>query len=453
MSVQRSPSGRSFMTKLFKIITLGCKVNQYESAYIEGSLIKAGWHPVAMGGRADINIVNTCIVTQRASYQSRQAIRKAIRENPSGKTAAIGCYAQVFPGELSQISGLDMIVGNTKKAQLPDILMNSIDAERPYLVSEDFRSDMPFQFLPIKGFSNRTRAFLKIQDGCQSFCSYCIVPFARGHLRSLDPSKVISMLKTLSIEGYGEVVLTGIHLGRYGVDLNHGVDLKGLIDLIGKEELPIRIRLSSLEPNEIDEEMMDRMASKKWLCRHFHIPLQSGDDGVLKKMNRDYTAGKFARLIEGIHQRIPLAAMGVDIMTGFPGEDTRAYQNSYSLIDDLPVSYLHVFPFSSREGTPAAGFENKVNEKVIKDRARELRELDKKKRQAFYQSCLGKDFFVLAEGWQSEEKKMIKGLSDNYLNVIFPSSLLIKNRMVSIRIEDLSHYGVLGRLIRDEGME
>ena len=438
------PLGRFFMTKSFKIVTLGCKVNQYESAYIEESLIKAGWRPIAGDGRADISIINTCIVTKRASYQSRQAIRKALRENPSGKTAAIGCYAQVFPDELSQISGLDIIAGNTIKAQLPDILLNSIDSERPCLVSEDFRSDMPFQLLPIKGFSNRTRVFLKIQDGCQSFCSYCIVPLARGHLRSLEPQKVISMLKTLSIEGYREVVLTGIHLGRYGVDLNHDVDLKGLIDLIGKEEFPIRIRLSSLEPNEIDEELIDRMASMKWLCRHFHIPLQSGDDGILKKMNRDYTAGEFARLIEGIHQRIPLAAVGVDIMAGFPGEDTRAYQNSYSLIDDLPVSYLHVFPFSPREGTPAADFENKVNEKVIKDRARELRDLGKKKRQAFYQSCLGKDFLVLAEGWQSEEKKMIKGLSDNYLNVIFPSSLLIKNRMVSIRIEDLAHNGVFG---------
>jgi len=441
------------MTRSFKIVTLGCKVNQYESAYIEESLIKAGWHPVARDGRADITIINTCIVTQRASYQSRQAIRKALRENPSGKTAAIGCYAQVFPEELSQISGLDMIVGNTKKAQLPDILLNSIDSGRPCLVSEDFRPDMPFQFLPIKGFSNRTRAFLKIQDGCQSFCSYCIVPLARGHLRSLDPSKVISMLKTLSIEGYREVVLTGIHLGRYGVDLNHGVGLKGLINLIEKEAFPLRIRLSSLEPTEIDGELIDGMASRKWLCRHFHIPLQSGDDGILKKMNRDYTAREFVRLIEQIHKRIPLAAIGFDIMAGFPGEDSRAYQNSYSLIHDLPVSYLHVFPFSPRKGAPAADFTDKVNEKVIKERARELRDLGKKKRQAFYQSCLGKGFLVLAEGWQSEEKKMIKGLSDNYLPVIFPSSRLIKNRMVSVRIEDLSHHGVLGRLIRDEGGE
>ena len=439
------------MGKLFKIVTLGCKVNQYESAYMEESLIGAGWRPVSEDEKADISIINTCIVTKRASYQSRQAIRKAMRENPSSKTVAVGCYAQVFPEELSRISGLDMIVGNTKKDQLPEILLNGKYSERPCLIAEDFRSDMPFQFLPIRGFSNRTRAFLKIQDGCQSFCSYCIVPWARGHLRSLEPTQVIFMLKTLSLEGYREVVLTGIHLGRYGVDLNPSLDLKSLIDLIGREGLPIRIRLSSLEPNEIDEELIDSMASKKWLCRHFHIPLQSGDDGILKKMNRGYRAAEFAGLIERIHHRIPLAAVGIDIMAGFPGEDNRAYNNSYSLIDDLPVSYLHVFPFSPREGTPAADFDNKVNEKVIKDRARALRDLGKEKRQAFYRSCLGKNFSVLTEGWQSEEKMMIKGLSDNYLKVIFHSPRLIKNRMVSVRIKDLNHQGVSGRIIRDEG--
>ena len=438
------------MSKLFNIVTLGCKVNQYESAYMEESLIRAGWRPISKNEKADISIINTCIVTKRASYQSRQAIRKAIRENPSGKTAAVGCYAQVFPDELSRITGLHMIVGNTQKAQLPDILINRIDSEGPCVIAEDFRADMPFQFLPIKGFSDRTRAFLKIQDGCQSFCSYCIVPLARGHLRSLAPSQVISMLKTLSIEGYKEVVLTGINLGRYGVDLNHGVNLKDIIDLIEKEKFPLRIRLSSLEPNEIDEELIDRMASKKWLCRHFHIPLQSGDDGILKKMNRDYTAWEFEKLVERIHEKIPLAAVGVDMMAGFPGEDTRAYNNSYSLIDDLPVSYLHVFPFSPREGTPAADFENKVNEKVIKERAKKLRDLGNKKRQAFYRSCLGENFLVLTEGWQSEQRKMIKGLSDNYLPVIFPSTQLIKNRMVSVCIEDLSHHGVLGRSIGDE---
>lgn len=422
-------------------------MNQYESAYLKEALLGAEWSEASKNEGADVAIINTCIVTQRASYQSRQAIRKAIRESPSGRVAAIGCYAQVFPEELYQIPGVSLIAGNRAKARLPEVLIDGAGAGGPCLVSEEFRSDKGFDFLPIKGFLDRTRAFLKIQDGCQSFCSYCIVPFARGPLRSLESPKVIQMLQSLSGEGYREVVLTGIHLGKYGVDLNNGMDLKGLLNIIGREGLLLRIRLSSIEPNEIDQELIEMMASENWFCRHFHIPLQSGDNGILKKMNRNYTAREFARLVEYIHKKIPLAAIGVDTMAGFPGEDHQAYENTYSLIKDLPVSYLHVFPYSPRKGTSAASFPNQIKQKEIKERAAELRSLGQKKRESFYRSCLGKTFLVLAEGWHSKEKQMIKGLSDNYLPVFFPSSRVIKNKMVSIRMESLGKNGIIGRPI------
>jgi threonylcarbamoyladenosine tRNA methylthiotransferase MtaB len=430
--------------KSFKIITLGCKVNQCETAYLEESLINAGLNRASRNGRSDITVVNTCIVTQRASYQSRQAIRKAHRENPDGMTAAIGCYAQVFPEELSQITGVDLIAGNTIKSQLPTVLLDSVGSGQPSLVSEDFRSGMEFDCLPMKGFLSRTRAFLKIQDGCQSFCSYCIIPFARGPLRSLDPETVMSMLKTFSKEGYREVVLTGVHLGAYGIDLDNGKDLKCLLHQIGRECLGLRIRLSSIEPNEIDEEMIEMMSSEEWLCRHFHIPLQSGDDEILKRMNRSYAPREFVRLVERIHKKIPLAAIGADIMAGFPGEDDRAHHNTHSLINDLPISYLHVFPFSPRNGTAAAGFGDQVGQEVTKERAGELRELGQKKREEFYRSCLGKEFHVLTEGWDSKEEKMVKGLSDNYLPVLFPSSRLIKNKMVPVHLEMVVNNRIIG---------
>ena len=428
----------------FKIITLGCKVNQYESAYLKDSLLKAGWYEASKHEKADITLINTCIVTRKASYQSRQALRKAIRENPAGMTAAIGCYGQVFPDELSKIPGLNLITGNTVKGQLPDILINRLHDGQQHLISEGFNSDETFEALPLKGFLNRTRAFLKIQDGCRSFCSYCIVPFARGPVRSLYPAKVLSMLKSLSNEGFKEVVLTGIHLGMYGTDLDHDMDLKVLLTLIKREGLPMRIRLSSLEPTEINRDLIDMMASEEWLCRHFHVPLQSGDDRILKRMNRDYTAREFARLVERIHEKIPLAAIGLDTMAGFPGEDDRAHQHTCSLIHELPVSYLHVFPFSPRKGTAAAGFSDQVNQSVIKERAAELRTLGEKKREAFYRSCLGKEFLVLAEGWHSERGKMIKGLSDNYLRVIFPSPEFIKNSLMQIRMESLGKNVIIG---------
>lgn len=394
-----------------------------------------------------MSIINTCIVTQRASYQSRQAIRQVIRENPDGLTMAVGCYAQVFQDELSRIEGLDFIIGNTEKKNFLQILEQRFNASPPRVVVEPFSEEMPFDILPMKGLMDRTRAFLKIQDGCESCCSYCIVPFARGPFRSLEPSNVLRMLQELSEEGYREVVLTGIHLGKYGVDLGKGIDLEHLLFRIGQKAMPLRIRLSSLEPAEIDQGLIEMMASEEWLCRNFHIPLQSGDNTILKSMNRHYTSGEFSDLIHRIHQSIPTAAIGVDVMAGFPGEDQQAFENTFSSINDLPVSYLHVFPFSPRKGTAAAGFTDQVSSKVIKERAAELRELGRKKREAFYRSCLGQSFRVLSEGWSSDEKNMIKGWSDNYLQVVFPSDQFQQNRLVKVRMERIGKEGVIGVLI------
>jgi len=434
------------MNKTFKIVTLGCKVNQYESAFLREALGRAGWSQVSREEEADVCIVNTCIVTQRASYQSRQAIRKAIRENPGGMTAAVGCYAQVFPEELSEIEGLNLIAGNTLKGRLPGILSDLSRESGPQLAVEAFCGPAPFEYLPVESLSDRTRAFLKIQDGCESFCTYCIVPYARGPLRSLDSTEVVSMMKSLSEQGYKEVVLTGIHLGKYGVDLQPATDLKKLLVLIAKEALPLRVRLSSIEPKEVDQALVEIVGSQDWLCRHFHIPLQSGDDGILKKMNRDYRAAEFARLVEDIHEQMPLAAIGVDVMAGFPGEDEGAYRNSFSLLQALPISYLHVFPFSPRAGTPAYGFPGRVDEKEIKKRTEALRALGRKKREAFYRSCLGNSFLVLTEGWESEAQGLITGLSDNYLRVLFPSPRLMKNELVSVRAQRIDKDRLFGTM-------
>lgn len=438
------------MGKSFRIITLGCKVNQYESANLEGRLQTLGWSPVTRRGRADITIVNTCIVTRRAAYQSRQAVRKAIRENPEGFTAAVGCYGQVFPGELESIEGLDLIGGNAGKGQLPEVLMNAVardqNRDMARVITRTFSDSEPFEFLPIRKFLDRTRAFVKIQDGCASFCSYCIVPFARGPSRSLDPHRVLTMLEELAGKGFLEVVLTGIHLGKYGTDLNPAVSLTDLLERIGREGWPIRIRLSSIEPNEIGPDLLSMVASRDWLCRHFHIPLQSGDNGVLKRMNRQYRAGDFSMLIQRIHERIPHAAIGVDVMAGFPGEGREAFENTLALLEGLPASYLHVFPYSPRKGTPAASFPDRVDERTIKERTALLRALGREKRRAFYSNCLGETFQVLTEGWESEDRRMIKGLSDNYLPVSFHSPEPMRNTMASVHMERVEEERILGTL-------
>ena len=429
----------------FKVITLGCKVNQYESAFIEESLNRAGWQRATDGASADVLVVNTCIVTQKASHQSRQAIRKAIRENPGSRVAAIGCYPQAFPEELEAIDGVALIANNRVKAEIPRLLTALSPAPEKTLDLPPFEPETPFEPLDIKNFPGRTRAYLKIQDGCRSFCTYCIVPYARGPYRSLVPEKVLEALAGFAEQGYREVVLTGIHLGKYGVDQAGDMDLKRLLQKVGKEGLPLRLRLSSLELQELEPEIIEMAASEKWLCPHFHIPLQSGDDRILRKMNRSYTAKDFARKIEAIHAAIPQGAIGVDVMVGFPGEDNAAHANCLSLLRDLPVSYLHIFHFSPRKGTPAWDYKDKVNIHTIKQRASELRTLGQEKRMLFYESCLNQPFDVLVEGPYAKNKALMTGAGENYLPFLFPRDGRLQGHMVSMRATQIKGGRVWGK--------
>jgi len=433
--------------KSFKVITLGCKVNQYESAYLKEALAGAGWGQVGRDETSDVVIINTCIVTQKAAHQSRQAIRKAIRENPGGYIAAVGCYAQALPKEISQIEGVGLIADNRMKADISHFLIKGGASSKTTVLLKQYEVNAPFDFLDIRSFPDRTRAYLKIQDGCESFCSYCIVPFTRGPYRSLAPEKVLHMLETLSGQGYKEVVFTGIHLGKYGVDLMGDTDLVSLLRMVGREGYPLRIRLSSIEPNEIEMGLIEMAASERWFCRHFHIPLQSGDNRMLKMMNRNYTTREFAEIIEAIYSKIPHVCIGVDIMSGFPGEDSKAHRNSCSLIKDLSLSYLHVFPFSPRPGTAANRLKGRVDPGVIKKRAAELRDLGERKRNLFYQGCLHEEFPVLGEGWDSEKPGVMKGRSDNYLPVLFHSDHIRENQLVQVLMERVKGSMVIGSVV------
>ncbi len=422
------------MSNKFKMVTLGCKVNQYETASLQEILTAKNWQQTETAADADVVIINTCIVTQRASYQSRQAIRKAIRENPDAKIAVVGCYPQVFPEELKKIEGINILAGNRDKVNVPDILEKIQNSDDMMIASCDRMEHNTFINMPVKNFLDRTRAFLKIQDGCDSFCSYCIVPYARGPVKSMEQDEVLKSIRTFKDLGYKETVLTGIHLGKYGKDFTGKSELAGLLKAIKKEKPEYRVRLSSLEPVEISDDLIDMVANEPWLCRHFHVPLQSGDKNILKKMNRHYSPDMFKEIIEKIHSKIPEAAIGIDIIAGFPGEDDEAFNNGYSLLEELPVSYMHVFPFSARKGTPAAEFKEQVDPKTIKERAAKLRELAKKKKARFYKSFEGKKLTILTEGWESEEEGLIKGLSGNYLKVLIHSDKLIKNEILEVEI-------------------
>ena len=431
----------------FRIVTLGCKVNQYESAWLRETLCASGWKWESRGP-VDITVVNTCIVTRSASRQSRQEIRKAARRSPGAVVAATGCYAQVFPDELARMDGVGLVVGNSRKGTLRKFLEGAGPGKPPEIVSDGFDPKVQFDAMPLNRFPGRSRAFLKIQDGCESFCTYCVVPFARGSSRSLAAGEVLRALEVFCREGHREIVLTGIHLGSYETGMTPDGGLAALLKLIRREKYPARIRLSSLEPTEVTEEIIELVSEGGWICRHLHIPLQSGDDDVLSAMNRHYRAGDFAGLIRRVHETCPQAGIGVDVMCGFPGETPTAFENTRSLLSDLPLSYLHVFRYSPRPGTKAEKFPGRVSAGEAKARAETVRAVGIEKQAAFFRASLGREVEVLREEWLNAGERTALGTSDNYLPVIFRCPPDDLSSIVTVRPEKVSGDRIEGTVIK-----
>lgn len=429
--------------KKFTITTLGCKVNQYESDALAAHFRADGWTPAQAGENADLCIVNTCTVTRKASMQSRQAIRHAVKTNPRARIVATGCYAQTEPAALAEIAGVEYVVGHSDKHRIPDILAekNGDGTADPIVIRHDLSRERRFARFDCPAKGRRTRAFLKVQDGCDTFCTYCIVPYSRGRSRSMPPADVLDHIIRLKAAGFREAVLTGIHLGCYGLDLEPRTGLAELLDRIQSAGPIDRVRLSSIEPHEITDEIIDLTAASKQFCHHFHIPLQSGADAILEKMHRPYTADFFRRLVLKIHAAVPNAAIGVDTLIGFPGETERLFEQTCDLIKTLPVTYLHVFPFSPRKGTPAAGYPEQVPTALVKERCRRMRELGMLKKNAFYERHIGQVTDVLIEGTRDKTTGRLKGTTGNYLSVQLEGSDHLKETIVKVRIESLHHRG------------
>ena len=428
----------------FSIRTLGCKVNQYESEVISWELKKRGWKPAPLKQTPDLFIINTCTVTGKASADGRQMIRKIIRQYGNACVVVTGCYAQTGLDELEKIKGIHYIFGQSKKHLLPEQIDAAarhhleLNPPSPVTFIEDIGSIRDFQFKDFPLERNRTRPVVKVQDGCDAFCTYCIVPYTRGRSRSLPMVKVLDHINRLHASGFLEIVLTGIHLGNYGKDLKPETSLLSLLNRILSRTTIPRIRLSSIEPNEIPEEMILMARDSQRICSHFHLPLQSGDNGILKKMNRPYTREDFRRQVSLINRHMPDCGIGADILVGFPGEDDAAFKTTVDLISDLPVTYLHVFPFSPRKGTPAASFPNKVNNTVIKERCSILREIGDLKKKAFYQSLTGKKTRVLLEDKSNLGKGLLKGFSSHYVPVHVAGDDTLKNSIVDVTIKEVT---------------
>jgi len=441
------------MTTTISVATLGCKVNQFESEALIDALEQKGYALIPFEEGADITIINTCTVTHRADFQSRQIVRRAFRSNPNSLIIVTGCYPQVEPDAFIKMKEVRYLLGNGEKNQIPDLLPLMQKGEFPRVQVGDIQKETLFSETPFHSFHRHTRAFLKIQDGCNAYCSYCIVPHARGRSRSLHPERVVENLKIFKEKGFKEVVLTGIHLGAYGLDLNPPFPLEKLIGQLEEEETPYRIRLTSIEPGDFSPELIFTLSQSNKICPHLHIPIQSGDDEILKKMNRGYNHSFLSDLIQELHLRIPKLSIGADVIVGFPGETEEKFQHTYGLVESLPFSYLHVFPFSRRKGTPASQFPKGVDEEAIKKRAESMRELGKQKRQAFYRQFLNQELSVLVEDRKEKETGRWKGLSRNYIPVLITDKNGIKehrdwvNHEWTVSVTDLTEKGVIGKVL------
>ncbi|MDU9049357.1 MAG: tRNA (N(6)-L-threonylcarbamoyladenosine(37)-C(2))-methylthiotransferase MtaB [Candidatus Electrothrix sp. Rat3] len=405
------------------VTTLGCKVNQFESASFISEFRDQGCELVSAPEQADILVVNTCAVTARAGQQSRQLIRRLRRSNPDTRLLVTGCYAQLTGDELPELvaDGSLIVIGNVDKHLLVPVALE----EDPVPPIKDVGAAQEICPLPVRRFSGRTRAYLRVQDGCNNFCSYCIVPYTRGRCRSLALADVLAQVEVFVEEGYRELVVTGINVGKYGLDLAEGEDIYSLLETLCRCFPALRIRLSSVEPTEVNDRLLDIMTGFANFMPHLHIPLQSGDNGVLARMRRKYTTETFAEVVERVHTALPHAAIGCDILAGFPGEDEQAAENSFSFLAQLPITYLHIFPYSLRPGTAAAKFADQVPGPVKDARVARLRELDAEKKAAFYQRHCGTEQRVLLEG-VDEGAGLLKGFSENYIPVRIPVHIPVR---------------------------
>ncbi|MDX9822126.1 MAG: tRNA (N(6)-L-threonylcarbamoyladenosine(37)-C(2))-methylthiotransferase MtaB [Syntrophales bacterium] len=436
------------MKKRVAIATLGCKVNQADSAAIAEAIEGRGFSLVPFDQEADIYIVNTCTVTARTDYQSRQLVRRAARLNPAAAVVVTGCYAQVAPESLRGLPGVVLVAGTAEKNRIPEMIAG-LDLTRPGGVFVgDLSSARTFARPGAIRFAGHTRAFLKVQEGCDARCRYCIVPRARGPSRSLPLPEALARLKELGEAGYRETVLTGIHLGAYGRDLEPPTNLPLLLAAAEQQGGIERLRLSSVEPREVTEDLIALMRRSRLICRHLHIPLQSGDDEILRRMGRDYDAAFYGALLSAVAAAVPDIALGADVMAGFPGETPAQFAGTCEFLRESPLAYLHVFPYSDRPGTEASRMDGKVDAAEKKRRAQILREIGQQKRRAFAERFLGRELSVLIE--ERNAGGQVRGFSGNYIPVVLRhEGLDLTNRIVRVRIESFREEKLHGIIARE----
>ena len=426
---------RNQVTPSFHIFSFGCRTNQSDSAAIRQEFLGRGYREAWDWRKAGIIVVNSCTVTHRSDQQVRQLVRRFHRKNGTARILVTGCYAQRDPESLSRIPGVEAVVGNTHKSDLVGIVHKRSESA---LTADQLADVYRQEFVKVRTMEGaaagspglRVRPFVKVQDGCDAKCTYCIIPLVRGPGRSLPPDQVLSQVRQLTRKGFQEVVLTGIHIGTYGVHLKPRYSLDRLLADVAATPGLVRVRLSSIEPMELSRRIIELAAGSDKICPHFHICLQSGSNRILRKMWRPYDTSRFGEIVQEIRARLPQAAIGTDLVVGFPGETARDHLETVRFVQAMPFTYLHVFPYSDRPGTRASAMGSKVDPRVRRQRCWELRQISAAKNRAFRRRFIGRELSVLTLGESAGGRW--EGISANYIKVRFPVPMP-PNRMVRVR--------------------
>ena len=432
--------------------TLGCRTNQHDTAEMQVILEKEGYSIVNSSETADVYVVNTCTVTARSDYSSRLAVKKSLAINENATVVFTGCYAQLNPDDSAKIEGLDIILGNADKLKIAEVLKtklknNSLQKESGLadIYMSDIHADREFQTLPVTQFQGRTKAFIKVQTGCNENCSFCTVVRARGSSASDTRENILDNIRHAIDGGYKEITLTGINLGTWGMDFHSKETFSSLVEDIANINGDFRVRLSSINPMEIDDHLIELVAQHEKICPHLHIPLQSGDTEILSKMRRNYDAKQYENIVRRAVDSIPSLGLGADVIVGFPGESEENFERTLRLIKELPFSYLHVFSYSPRSGTEAHNFKNNIKNITKKERNLILSDLVKEKAHLFYKSFIGKKVTVLIEE-RKQADGLLKGHSEHYIPVRVDAEGALQNQLVSVLITEVQKNELVGCL-------
>jgi len=415
--------------------TLGCRVNVYESEAMAEKFIREGYEVVEANEEADVYVINTCTVTNMGDKKSRQIISRARRLNENAVIAVVGCYSQIAPKEVSEIPGVDVVLGTRNKGDVVYYVNKAREEGKSQVHVEGVLKNKKFEELNIEEYQDKTRAFLKIQDGCNRFCTYCIIPYSRGSVCSKDPKKVIEEVNKLAEHGFKEIILSGIHTASYGLDLEGNITLIDIIEEIEKVDGIERIRIGSIEPAFFTPEVIEKIKGFKKLCPHFHLSLQSGCDAILKRMNRRYTAEEYAASVELLRKTLPDVSITTDVIVGFPGETEEEFNETYKFLEKIKLTKTHVFKYSPRKGTRAAEMGDQIDGSIKEKRSKLLIELSNRNEKEFIEKFIGKEMDVLIETEVKSKEGIYEGYTRNYIKVQVPCACAdVTGKIVDIEI-------------------